>query len=63
MIWEPIQTAPKNGSSILIYVAGIDQIFISKFLKSGKNDEGFWFIGGEYCPNPTNWMPLPEKPI
>lgn len=65
MDWQPIETAPKDGSNIILgcptYV-----------------DAGYWEADGwalypddsaphtDYCvrfhPAPTHWMPLPEPP-
>lgn len=57
--WQPIETAPKDGTDI--FVAG------GKF----KPMVAFWFRDGwvnvwtfedRTAPNPTHWMPLPEPP-
>lgn len=62
--WQPIETAPKDGSLILIYA------------KRGQAI-GFWddcwkidleFVEWEGAAwgtiyNPTHWMPLPEPPV
>jgi hypothetical protein len=63
--WQPIETAPKDGTSVLLYTA------------SGLI-EGYWSFGeweqcAIYCTydgaggpafgcKPTHWMPLPASP-
>jgi hypothetical protein len=61
MTWQPIETAPKYGESILL--GNADEVA-----------EGFWtgkkwvLVGGDYWNvrafynQPTHWMPLPEPP-
>jgi len=69
--WQPIETAPKDGTPILIYsglrvdvprghVDHEKSIYISSF-------DGDWWIwdgnfGAEYAYEPTHWMNLPESP-
>ena len=69
--WQPIETAPKDGTPILIYsglrvdvpLGHVDHeksIYISSF-------DGDWWIwdgnfGAEYAYEPTHWMNLPEPP-
>jgi hypothetical protein len=62
--WESIETAPKNGSSVLTH-DGKD-VFQARWCE----EFGDWLyplsdmtgnsIGGRS--NPTHWMPLPEPP-
>lgn len=59
--WQPIKTAPKNNTKVLIYVppmknegAGYPEIImVSRF-------KGYWWDAGHL--KPTHWMPLPEPP-
>ncbi len=59
--WQPIETAPKDGTDILIftsyesfYVASYDDVFRAPWRI--RNDEGL----NEHVP--THWMPLPAEP-
>lgn len=66
MKWLPIETAPKDGTHILL--AGKDFVMSGQF----DSDPGLWFdsrgmgyeweVWGSGELNPTHWMPLPECP-
>lgn len=67
--WQPIQTAPKDGTPILLgwnNVAGRD-VAIGQF-GSAAEFEGVWgFIDAVFDfvpldPQPTHWVPLPPPP-
>ncbi len=72
--WQPIETAPKDGTTILLYrpsAAAWAKVTVGKykddnFAKKAKPYWEIWFkIGGvresrEW--NPTHWMPLPVPP-
>lgn len=72
MDWQPIETAPKDGTSILVgcnyYRYGKSQVTLV------WHDRGMW-IEGSYWDNeeeeyvaaqcefkPSHWMPLPDPP-
>lgn len=63
MTWQPIDTAPKDGTAIMAWC--ICQTTGDGFFVS---DLGFWeprqlWLSGDHGPvNPTHWMPLPEPP-
>jgi hypothetical protein len=66
--WQPIETAPKDGSEILIFsekhgrrVARFEPYPWGKSLKWFIGLERGW-CGGTYCRSPTHWMKLPEEP-
>lgn len=70
MEWQPIETAPRDGTDVLLFVPwkGKDVMAV-----------GWWAqaIGGHWClaggveidtdifdyADPTYWMPLPDPPI
>lgn len=56
-LWQPIETAPKDGITVLGYEHGwIGTIRYWNGRKSGWVDEI-----DQYC-SPTHWMPVPEGP-
>lgn len=71
MKWQPIESAPKDGTVLILYSSqGME-------MGSWKKDENYrdqpakwfseegddWSTGYYYCPmDPTHWMPLPAPP-
>ena len=58
MEWQPIETAPKDGTEILAYSADVGQMvvfFHADFWREKAN-----FMGLKRAP--TNWMTLPKPP-
>lgn len=70
MEWQPIETAPKNGKSVMAYVPrSITHKVIICYYKSWKvsyneaGQIGVWLDRtGKVVHNPTHWMPLPNLP-
>lgn len=68
--WLPIETAPKDGTYILVgsrrgsWVAKYKPVFTSGYRPS--NPWASMMLNhdhiGEQWPNPTHWMPLPAAP-
>lgn len=70
--WQPIETAPKDGTAIL--VSNGHGVWIAKHkavYQSGYNPESPWFclmLNKDHIPGkfragkPTHWMPLPDAP-
>lgn len=52
--WMPIETAPRDGTAMLVYTAG-ENINCMAYYEHGFDSFG----DGE---DPTHWMPLPEPP-
>ena len=61
--WRPIETAPRDGTPILIGCARTKSIRWAVWSKGFWRD-GYAHLGGMIAgvPNPTDWMPLPEPP-
>ena len=69
MKWQPIETAPKDGTEILVFCPyeGVGSVF---WRKSKNNHRGGWQVcsfdvadfetNAEPCP--THWLPLPAAP-
>ena len=65
--WQPISTAPKDGTSILIFeahvvTAGIDQVLSGVVRVSRWRDDTIpsGWAGAENAP--SHWLPLPPPP-
>lgn len=62
--WQPIETAPLDGSPVLAVwmfdplnnEAGSETHEVVRWFS------GYWDANGESRPTPTHWMPLPEAP-
>ena len=74
--WQPIETAPKDGTWILLAGGKVEddedefRMAIAKWTNylSGRTTDWHWqhcfYDGGYYgsYDGPTHWMPLPEPP-
>ncbi len=64
--WQPIATAPKDGTVILIYGDEAMTTAYWRHIQMGR--DGYWALwcAGSYAEddevNATHWMPLPEPP-
>ena len=67
--WQPIETAPKDGTWILVYkpfkLYGFNDSkwFVDKYIV--RWDDECWNISMTFEDKviyPTHWMPLPEQP-
>jgi hypothetical protein len=70
--WQPIKTAPRDGTEILLYewvenekVGKQDYFFVGYWGNDYlTGDSGFFNNTTECGENfPTHWMPLPEPPV
>ena len=61
-MWQPIETAPRDGSEILVAANGLISLVIWydglgwQLSETGKNAED-----ADLCFEPTHWMPLPDS--
>lgn len=69
--WQPIETAPKNGKSILISSANWKTVWRGYYRSAQTEPEDYIARFGEGWTRdnysdlnlfPTYWMPLPEPP-
>lgn len=67
MTWNPISTAPKDGTEIIVYVPDFDKVCTAWFCE----ETGLWPGGLEPRTEdgdpvnvglPSHWMPLPKPP-
>lgn len=73
MRWQPIDTAPKDGTEVLL-AGGVTGIDIGSWCACGAYHsksklrpayfEQAWGSRGSHMlhPQPTHWMPLPDAP-
>lgn len=73
MDWRPINTAPKDGTPVLVYSPYEVQseptnIIVARYERHGPHE---WWgycesliadAHGQIEPEPTHWMPLPKPP-
>lgn len=62
MMWQPIETAPKDRENVLCYEPSV-----GVFIGSADDDRGaaHWTVDWDdqfTKMNPTHWMPLPQPP-
>jgi hypothetical protein len=71
--WQPIETAPKDGTYVLTVVAGyVPCVYrwheyngVAKFGPDAEDfaeEDHFIKMWDEVLYSPTHWMPLPEAP-
>ena len=59
MEWQPIDTAPKDGTFILI-IDGLGDLPFAKVSCWDVEKQAFWY---PHVTKPEFWMPLPTPPI
>lgn len=75
MTWQPIESAPKDGTHVLLFLPLLRlQVWIGHFVDTETFDYGkstrkrqYWSIGSMVMlgvdPAPTHWQPLPAPPV
>lgn len=62
--WQPIETAPKDGTPILIFDGtGIYGVQFCANTKDWQSSSSSGFECEDYFGIPTHWMPLPAPPM
>ena len=57
--WQPIDTAPSDGTAVLLYHPSWDMLHVGvHYLETGKWQQPC----GDLMPTPTHWMVLPPPP-
>jgi len=71
MEWQPIETAPKDGTSIILYEPNRKKVQIGKWDNDrwAKKPRPYWAMVSGYSDKtyermfpPTHWQPLPPSP-
>lgn len=57
--WRPIETAPRDGTDILIFEGNA---IIAAWWTSANPRLSGWDAGEFMCDHPTHWLPLPPPP-
>ena len=58
--WQPIETAPKDGTEVLVYAppyAGLGDIIC----RAAWHDDAGWCV--DELREVTHWQPLPDAPV
>jgi hypothetical protein len=58
LLWLSMDTAPKDGTMILVYSED-GEVRTTEWVHNGGN--GFWLYGRDYL-QPLGWQPLPKPP-
>lgn len=59
--WQPIETAPRNGTPVLLWKASTREHYVAAKLNSA-NGPGWCTPDGFEIFRATHWQPLPEPP-
>lgn len=62
--WQPIETAPRDGTSILVFTErGVFEATFDSYWEFAVADYHGCLCCSGGGDNPTHWMPLPEPPM
>lgn len=66
MTWQPIETAPKDGTSILTFTNRVSHgVMVHYWGRISSYGPSGWLthpVSINHIDQPTHWMPLPEAP-
>ena len=67
-MWQPIETAPKDGASILVWDGKVVREVSWQDRWYGRTEQPGWMIANcdeeyGYYVEATHWMPLPKPPV
>lgn len=63
MSWQPIETAPRDGTPVLAACDGhVDILAFDTWTDLDGRDVGHWITNEGRIKRPQHWMPLPEVP-
>lgn len=57
--WRDMDSAPRDGSKVLLYIPTLDEIFAARF-ENGLWQTAVW--SNRVNTEPAQWMPLPPPP-
>jgi len=62
--WQPIETAPMNGTYILVFQKHSDRFSETMIARYSQFSECWFIMWDDRATeaNPTHWMPLPQPP-
>jgi hypothetical protein len=62
--WQPIETAPKDGTKFLGAYSGVNDVYAAYWFADVDSIYGGYFVkdGTIQVVKPTHWMPLPQPP-
>ena len=58
--WQPIETAPKDGTDVLLGAEG--WVIIGSWFRFDDEGNGRWMHEDGATCDPTHWQPLPSPP-
>jgi hypothetical protein len=62
-VWQPIETAPRDGTRVLLFSKWEREVDFARYVGAYSSDPKGWVsIPGAYWKYPSHWAPLPESP-
>ena len=62
--WQPTETAPKDGTRLLLWATGaFNGCVVGRYSSRANNRGGGWLADRFVISKPSHWMPLPDPPI